>query len=244
MATATPSRRTGSTPLPAPPEPGLPSSSTWSPLSRSPVRRRCSRPSPGRADRQPSPEGCSGTAWRGSARPGPAGWASSRRPVPASSAMRSARMACHGSVTRTALSQPFSVNVARHRPDALERVPALGDREQRLGGHAGLGQVVPAGLGLGELVAVGLAADGDDHRRDALLVELAGVLQPRLEDRRRHAVVLGRTQHHDRVGDRPRVLPGRPPDGQRRRRHQQDERQHGGADDPAHEPADAHPHTS
>src|SRR3712207_7742166 len=54
--------------------------------------------------------------------------------------------------------------------------------------------------GLGELVAVGLAADRHDHRRDAVLVELQRVLQPRLEDRRRHAVVLRRPQHHDRVG--------------------------------------------
>ena len=211
-------------------------------LSRSPERRRRSRRSRGRAGTQRSPAGCSGTAWCGSAPPAPAGSASSRPSMPASSAIRSARIACHGSVTRTALDQPRSVERRRRPPACSPGCPRpRARRAARRRGRRRLGQVVAPGLGLGELVTGRLAADGHDDRRDAVLVQGEGVLQPRLEDRRRDAVVLRRAQHHDRVGRGPRVLPRRPPDRQRRRGDEQERGEHGGTDHPRHQAPDRTP---
>ncbi len=51
-----------------------------------------------------------------------------------------------------------------------------------VGGDADLDQPVPAGRGLGVGVVWLFSADGDDHRRDALLVEDLGLPQACLED--------------------------------------------------------------
>ena len=114
--------------------------------------------------------------------------------MPESSAIRWARIACHGSVTRTALCQPCVAERRGHRPHALQGVHALGDGEQRLRAGRRPGPGSRARLGLGELVTGRLAAHGDDHRGHAGLVELVGVLEPGREDRRRDAVVLGRAR--------------------------------------------------
>ena len=85
------------------------------------------------------------------------------------------------------------------RAEADQGVVALPDRRHRIRGHATFDQPVLARLGLGEVVALLVAADGDDVRRDPRLVQLERVLQPGLEDHRRVAVVLRSAQHHDRV---------------------------------------------
>ena len=69
------------------------------------------------------------------------------------------------------------------RLHALQRVAALGDGHDLV--HVALAQERGARLGLGRAVALPAAADGDDARRDAVLVQRAGVLQPRLEHRAR-----------------------------------------------------------
>ena len=211
----TPSRSTGSTPSPCRPSRLAQFEHDDPSLSRSRARRRRSRRSRGRAGRPPSRGGCSGTAWCASARPGPAGSGELSASMPASSAIRSARMACHGSLTSTALVQPCSANAADTARMLSSVSTPSGTASRASPGTPGAGQVVAAGLGLGELVPVGLAADGHDHRRDAVLVEGDRVLQPGLEDRRRDAVVLRRAEHHDRVGGRAGVLPRGPPDRQR-----------------------------
>ena len=74
--------------------------------------------------------------------------------------------------------------------------------QDRVGRHAVGDRVGAGGGGLGRPVALGLAAGHDQVRRDAGMEERDGVVQPRREDRRWPAVVLGRAHHHDRVGRR------------------------------------------
>ena len=85
--------------------------------------------------------------------------------------------------------------------------------EQRLVGHAAGPQVVVAGGGLGEAIALLPAAGEDDAVGEAVLVELQGVVEPVLQHRGGLAVVLGGAEHDDRrrpAGRRHGGWPGTP----------------------------------
>ena len=97
-------------------------------------------------------------------------------------------------------------------------------------GTPGVGQVVAAGLGLGELVAVGLAADGHDHRRDAVLVQRASACSSRAskidDGTPLYCAEPSTTIASDAGRESCRAVHQM---RQRRRGHQQEERQDGGA---------------
>ena len=91
------------------------------------------------------------------------------------------------------------------RPDAAQRVGALADFQDPVGGHVVRLQPHPAGLALGEVIAGLPAAGGGDVVDHALLVQPARVLQPCFQDVGRHAVELGRAEDHGHVGVGPVV---------------------------------------
>ena len=72
--------------------------------------------------------------------------------------------------------------------------------QDRVGGDAMGDRVAPGAGGFGGSVADRLAPGHDEMRRDPGLEEFDGVIEPRREERRRAAVVLGRAHDHDGVG--------------------------------------------
>ncbi len=95
-------------------------------------------------------------------------------------------------------------------------------------GYAFLGEIVRARLSLGEPVAGLLAAGDHDERREALLVQVGGVIESRRQDRRRAAVELRGAEHDDRLRVAGIVLVRRVPDLEER--HEHVERENAGDD--------------
>src|SRR5439155_13384582 len=89
------------------------------------------------------------------------------------------------------------------RGDALEGLeggPAAVLADDRGRRDATLDRQRPGRCGFRRQVAVRLAPGHDEERRETLLVEVHRVSDPRGEDSRRPAVVLGRAEDDDRVG--------------------------------------------
>ena len=119
------------------------------------------------------------------------------------------------SETKTASLDRLAARVVRTASQRLERVPALVLAQDPVGRHAVVDRVRAGHGGLGRPVT-GLLAAG--HHQEAVvagLEQVDGMLQPRLEDRRRPAVVLGRAEDHDRAGRPGLVLEALLPDPER-----------------------------
>ena len=131
---------------------------------------------------------------------------------PNSSAIRRMRSEWNGSLTSSTRSSPAprsrSATPSPATRTTCGRRPPAGSP---LGGHAAVDEVVGRRLGLGEPVA-GLVAAGDhDQRRQPSLPQLDHVVEPGRQLRRRAAVVLRGTHHHDRVDRAGLVAAARPP---------------------------------
>jgi hypothetical protein len=95
--------------------------------------------------------------------------------------------------------QPALAQHPADRAERFERRPPMVLDEDRVGVDAmGDGELVRR-RGLCRPVALLLAPGDDEDRRDPGEVERDGVVEPGSEDRRRAAVVLGGTEHDDRI---------------------------------------------
>ncbi len=133
--------------------------------------------------------------------------------------------------------QPRPAAVVVHlgyRFHASQRVRSCPNGHDRLGRYAEVLQPQRSGLGLGEPVAVLLAAHRHDRRREAILEEGERVIQPSLEDRGRYAVVLGGAEHEDGIGRGLLIGAGLLPDRVRRTADDEHRGDHGRGDDTQH----------